>query len=230
MSMDEKIPYQAYFRMFPEEKECPYRIMLKYSGKFKGFNANVRKSGSSLTFGLSRNWKEVSPDIKIGLIQELLGKILKKKVKTTYYIELYNIFLQKVHLAVPKKKGDPALEASFYRVNERYLLGLLEKPNLVWGTNSIRRLGSYDYGSDMITLSRILEEDFELLDYVMYHEMLHKKHKYIFKNGRSHHHTKAFREEEAKFENAALLEKRLDRVARKNRILKKKGLLSWLGL
>jgi hypothetical protein len=39
-----------------------------------------------------------------------------------------------------------------------------------------------------------------MLDYVMYHELLHKKHG-LTKGGRAH--TKAFRADEAKFEEAS---------------------------
>ena len=45
----------------------------------------------------------------------------------------------------------------------------MQTPNLVWGKNSFRKLGSYEYGSDTITISKIfLESDKSLLDYVMY--------------------------------------------------------------
>ncbi len=199
-------------------KPLAYDCSIKYSGKFKGYNANVRISGRKIVFGLSRNWRQVSRDIKIGLIQELFCKILSMK-RTTQNIELYHIFIKKVHLAVPKDRIDPALEGAFDRVNEEYFYGMIEKPNLVWGKKSFRKFGSYDYGSDTISISKALENDQDLLDYVMYHEILHKKHKFTTSKGRTRHHTSEFRKSERKFPNAAGMEKRLSRLSAKRRVL-----------
>ena len=76
------------------------------------------------------------------------------------------------------------------RVNEKYFYGMILVPNLKWGNKSLSQLGTYDYGTDTITVSRILEKESILLDYVMYHEILHKKIKFKEKNGRSIHHSK----------------------------------------
>ena len=127
------------------------------------------------------------------------------------------IFLKKVHLAVPKEKIDPILEKSFDRVNDKYFYGMIEKPNLVWGKKSFRKFGSYDYGSDTISISRSLEPHPRLLDYVMYHEALHKKHKFTTSGARTRHHTSEFRKSEKRFENAAEMEKMLGRLASKRK-------------
>ena len=126
---------------------------------------------------MSKKWKTISKEIQIGLIQSLSLKIFKEKKKTTN-IELYNIFMKKIHIAAPKIKFDPTLEKSFHKVNEKYFYGLIEKPNLVWGDFSLRKLGSYEYGSDTITISKVLQNQGFLIDYIMYHELLHKKHKF----------------------------------------------------
>lgn len=132
-------------------------------------------------------------------------------------MELYNIFLKKVHVAVPKTKKDSVLEASFLRVNERFFFGVIDIPNLEWG-KGIGRLGSYDFGTDTVSISCVLREDLDLLDYVMYHELLHKKLKFESKNGKTRSHTRLFREKEKLFPDHAILEKRLSRVCRKNKL------------
>jgi predicted metal-dependent hydrolase len=38
-----------------------------------------------------------------------------------------------------------------------------------------------------------------LLDYVMYHEMLHQKHGRLYKNGKNQVHTRNFKEDERRF-------------------------------
>ncbi|MDA1197384.1 MAG: hypothetical protein O2779_05500 [Nanoarchaeota archaeon] len=202
----------------------PYSVSVAYSGRFKAYNANVKLRGSVLTFHFSKDWKGVSDDIQKGLVQSLLVKIMKGRLvslhKTTSSMELYDIFMRKLHLVAPKIESDPVLRSSFDRVNARFFEGLLELTNLRWGTHSYRKLGSYAYASDTITLSKLLEEDYELLDYVMYHEMLHKKHKYVRNKTRSHHHTKAFRDDERKFPQWNLCEGRLRRIGQKKRWLK----------
>lgn len=208
---------QAFAGLFPEKNLADYELTLKYHNKFKPYNSNVKYLGNKIRFNLSKKWKTVSREIQIGLMQELLLKIFKIRKKTTN-IDLYNIFMKNVHIAVPKTKTDSVLESSFNRVNEKYFYGLIEQPNLVWGSASLRKLGSYEYGSDTITISRIFQDNWELLDYVVYHEVLHKKHKFENKNGRNYHHTKKFRDDEQEFENSKEMEKRISRLVRQNRL------------
>lgn len=199
-----------------------YELSLRYTDKFRPYNANVRLRHNHIQFNLSKKWTTVSREIQIGLVQELLLKIFRKrlrpKVTNTTSIEMYNIFMQKIHFAAPKTKFDPILEESFDRVNKKYFNELIEKTNLVWGTNSVAKLGSYEYGSDTITISKTLETaPIEMLDYIMYHEMLHKKHKFYKKNQRSFHHTTKFKKDEQAFENSESLEKQLKIFLRSKR-------------
>ena len=208
---------EAFQQLYPD-KELKYSVSLKYSRKFKPYNANVKLRGNNLTFSLSRDWKKISKEIQIGLIQELMVKILKDK-KKTINIELYNLFMKNIHIAVPKAKTDIILEESFNRVNEAYFNGMIDKPNMQWGNASTSKLGSYEYGSDTITISTIfMSVKQELLDYVMYHEALHKKFKFQNKNGRNLHHSNEFKKMEEKFENRDLIEKEISRIARKHRL------------
>ncbi len=213
-----KIIEEAFSKLYPE-KEFNYNPKIKYSRKFKDFNANVKKHYNNLEFNLSKKWKSIDRDIKLGLIQDLMNKIFKTKIKTQN-IDLYNIFIKKLHLTIPKTKTDPVLEDSFNRINEKYFYGIIERSNLVWGSKSIRQLGTYEYQTDTITISSIFKEHIELLDYIIYHEMLHKKYKFINKNGRSYHHTKEFKKKEREFENAAQMERLIKIVTTKKRIKK----------
>lgn len=221
------IAEQAFNEIFPE-KEITHELSVKYNNKFKPYNANVRYTNRRIQFNLSKKWKTVSKEIRIGLLQSLMLKIFKEK-KETVNIEFYNSFMRNIHLAVPKLRTDALLEESFNRVNEKYFYGLIERPNLVWGNSTTSKLGSYEYGSDTITISRIFKnEDSGFLDYVMYHEMLHKKHKFYSKNGRSYHHTSEFRKKEKEFENSKELEKDINMLAGRKRIRKKAGFLRFL--
>lgn len=201
--------YQELFN-----KSCSYNCIIEYSGKFKGFNANIRLSNNKLIVRMSKEWENVGDEIKIGLIQSLLLRIFKKKGKTIN-VDLYNNFLRNVHIAIPKNKAPETLKDSFDRVNNQFFYGLMERPNLKFN-KGINRLGTYEYGSDTLTISKSLLSDVEALDYVMYHEMLHKKHKFVAINNRTYHHTKKFKDAEAEFPNSKEIEKKLQKIVNKN--------------
>jgi len=207
-----KLVEQAFNDLFPEKDLENYNLKIKYTDKFKPYNANVRYTKNSLQFNLSKKWRKISKEIQVGLIQGLMLRIFKEK-KATTNIDLYNSFMKNLHISIPKINNDPVLGESFNRVNEKYFFGLVERPNLTWH-DSIRRLGSYEYGTDTISMSKVLGADTNLLDYVMYHEMLHKKHKFHCKNGRTHHHTKEFREMERKFDDSQEMEERIKSLVR----------------
>jgi len=198
---------EAYAGLYPG-KIPEHEFRIRYSGRFNDFNANVYYTRKSMEFRLSRKWKPVSSEIKIGLMQSLMLKVLKDS-RSTVNIDLYNIFLKKVHIASTRTEAEPELARSFIRVNDAYFDGMIEMPNLVFGRSSKTKLGSYEYGSDTITISTVLRGSPELLDYVMYHEMLHKKFKFTTKKGRSYHHTREFRQAERRFKDHELMEKRL---------------------
>jgi len=214
-----KLAFESLFN-----RECPYQTQLKYSGHFKGYNANLRLEKNILTANISKEWRSLGKEIKIGLIQELLVKMFKKryrwKKKNTLNMELYNIFLKKVHLTIPKTKSHPILDDSFNRVNNKYFYSTMEKPNLTWGSLSKTQLGSYDFGTDTIKMSKILHPENAsefLLDYVMYHELLHKKNKFISNRGRTRTHTKSFKHQEKQYENHEIAEKQLNLLCRRRK-------------
>ncbi|MFW6230613.1 MAG: SprT-like domain-containing protein [Nanoarchaeota archaeon] len=206
---------ESFREIFPD-RPFTFQARIRYSRAFKDYNANIKhyKQKDELIISLSKKWNAVSKDIKKGLIQELLWKLFGKgKHPQTLSMDLYHIYLRNTHLSAEKDNIDPELQKSFERVNERYFNGMIDQTNLVWGTQSTRTLGRYEYGSDTIMISRIFEDAPErLIDRVMHHEMLHKKHKYSTKNGRSHHHTPAFRREERMFEDFEIIEKEIQRL------------------
>jgi hypothetical protein len=181
--------------------------LVKYSGHFKGYNANAKYNSEKVEFNLSREWRRIDDDIQIGLLQSLIIKILKLRRKKTSQMELYESFMKGLSKYAKKHEFEPELEESFHRVNEQFFNGLMDKPNLVFASESFHKLGSYEYSSDTIHMSTIfqdlLDEELRLLDYVMYHELLHKKHSFNVKNGRHQSHTRAFRLDEKKFGETA---------------------------
>lgn len=201
------------------ERALPNRnhdFSLKYSAHFKAYNSSVRfdRAGNSIIFRLSKAWKEIDDEIKIGLLQSLYARLFKQKTETPS-TELYNAFVRNLHIAAPKTSAEPELVDSFARVNQKYFSDGIEQPNLTWGQQSLAKLGSYEYQTDTIVMSSLFKSAPQhLLDYVMYHEMLHKKHKFYTKNSRNYHHTRRFRAEEKQFEGSAQIEKELKKFLR----------------
>ncbi|MFH1134320.1 MAG: hypothetical protein V1735_07590 [Nanoarchaeota archaeon] len=208
---------QAFLGLYPD-KLWPYTATLKYSGHFNAYNGKVTLRRDHLLFSLSREWRTVSVEIQVGFIQSLLVKLFGKG-ESTMNIDLYHSFLKSVHVAAPKTEQDPILLASFERLNSQYFNGMMDAPNLVWGSGR-RKLGSYTYGSDTIMITERLRERQDLVDYVMYHEMLHKKHKFKSSTFKSFHHTKAFKEDELKFPRATAMDKEIAAFLRKKRFLR----------
>jgi hypothetical protein len=220
---------RAFSELFPDRR-LGKELRVRYSRAFNAYNANVKYNAFSMTFKLSYEWRKVGDEIKLGLIQSLLLKVFREK-KRTLNIDLYEKFIKSIGDYAAVTEAEPLLEQSFERVNEKYFSGFLEKPNLRWGSNSFSKLGTYEYGSNMVTISSIFKgkEEQELFDYIMYHELLHKKHKFHSKNGRSYHHTHKFRSKEKEFDNPRIEEELKQFLTRRSvkRVFRKRRILWW---
>jgi hypothetical protein len=109
------------------------------------------------------------------------------------------------------------LVTSFDRLNDSYFSGRLERPLLSWSARKTRRvLGHHDHVHRTIVISRTLDSariPRFVLDYVLYHEMLHIKHPRRVVAGRSVYHSRSFREDERRFERFDEALKWLDKIA-----------------
>lgn len=96
------------------------------------------------------------------------------------------------------------LETAFRRVDRRYFNGSIEAPGLMWSRQaSHRKLAHYDPVRDRIVVSALLDSASVpelVIDFIVYHELLHKRHGRDWRNGKAHVHTPAFRADERRFE------------------------------
>lgn len=94
---------------------------------------------------------------------------------------------------------------SFRRVNQIYFRGELSQPNLIWMPRRTRtRMGAYNLKTDTVTISPTLDNQnisIEVFDFIMYHELLHKKLSVREVNGRRYAHTPEFRRMEKMYPN-----------------------------
>ena len=151
------------------------------------------------------------------LAQILLHKLLRRPVPAVYS-DRYRRFLNRadvrrnLHLVrqirgrkfVSGPQGSTYnLEDIFEQLNREYFFGLMARPQLGWSRVASRTmLGHFDPSHNAIILSRILDDiriPPVLVEYVMFHEMLHLRHPVEHKGSRRRVHTREFREAEKQF-------------------------------
>jgi hypothetical protein len=110
------------------------------------------------------------------------------------------------------------LNESFDRVNARYFGGTMQRPRLTWSRSFTgRKFGHYDHVKDWVMVSSTLDQERVpafVVDYLMFHELLHKKHGIRWVNGRGHAHTREFYAEERRFERYEEADGWLTKLAR----------------
>jgi hypothetical protein len=113
------------------------------------------------------------------------------------------------------------LGESFDRVNAAYFGNAMPRPRLTWSRSFTgRKFGHYDWILDTVMVSRTLDSPAvpaHVVDFIMYHELLHKKHGLHWVNGRGYAHTAEFYREEREFERYRESEDVLERLARGQR-------------
>jgi len=95
------------------------------------------------------------------------------------------------------------LEEIFDELNRRFFHGLMARPQMTWSANDSRRcLGHYDPAHNTIVVSRVLDRPTvprHVVEYLVYHEMLHLRHPVKLRGSRRCVHSKEFKEEEKLF-------------------------------
>jgi hypothetical protein len=191
---------KAHAELFPDRVQTR-TLSVSYSGRFKGYNANVRFTARTMDFAVAKEWREVSEEIQQGLFESLLCKVYGEK-RSSSNQDLYRSFMKHLSGVARVESKDAYLLGRFRIINERFFGGMMSEPNLIWGQTTRRKLGHYAYATDTILISGVFRDASVdpavegLLDFVLYHEMLHKKHSYDHKKARPTYHSTAFKEEE----------------------------------
>jgi hypothetical protein len=170
--------------------------------------------------------KEVMFALIILLFSKLEGKKISKDQEKIYkdYVnskKMINRIKKRRKERVKKNLAGPKgnhynLKDSFARVNVKYFNSELTAPTLSWSRERTRsRFGHHDEALNTIVISKTLDDrkiPRYLLDYVMFHELLHIKHEIKYKNGRRSVHSVNFKEDEKNYrhrERAEALLKKL---------------------
>jgi hypothetical protein len=113
------------------------------------------------------------------------------------------------------------LEQSFARVNAAFFDNRMPKPRLTWNRMlTARKIAHYQSSGDTVMMSVTLDDpavSTHLLDFVMYHELLHKKHGVTRVNGQRVVHGPAFRAEERQYPGYQEAERQIHALALRQR-------------
>lgn len=109
----------------------------------------------------------------------------------------------------------------FDYVNGCYFSGTVARPTLVWTMESPRRrLGYYFEPLNLLAINSVMDSEEVpryVLEFVVYHELLHHIDADSHRKGKRVHHTKRFREQERRFKHFDEAEKWLRRLARRKK-------------
>jgi hypothetical protein len=118
------------------------------------------------------------------------------------------------------------LQTIFERVNGRYFDNQLQMPQLSWSNSlTYRKYGHYQPSTDSLMLSVSLDDakvPEYVLDFVMYHELLHKHLGFYSRNGRRISHHAEFRKQEIMFPQYEQAQIYLEKLAKKVKKTKKR--------
>jgi hypothetical protein len=211
-------PEQIYARVFQQlrPRTAVPEVHVSFH-RFANANSFIKWADSRLEVRMSDILEGAPAPILEALAQILLHKLLRRPVPAVFS-DRYRRFLNRadvrrnLHLVRQirgrKFVSGPAgstynLEEIFEELNREYFFGLMARPLLGWSRGASRSmLGHFDPSHNAIILSRILDEPRiprVLVEYVMFHEMLHLRHPVEHKGSRRRVHTREFREAETGF-------------------------------
>jgi hypothetical protein len=184
---------------------------------FAGLNHTIRLRDSRLYVRVSDILENAPVNIHQALAHILVAKLFKKRStpenERLYQQYSYQPQVQRATDLARQQRGHKMLtdavgrvynlDAIFARLNRRYFNGALAKPTLSWSQRKTKRiLGHHDATHETIVISRSLDcqtVPLCVIEFVLYHEMLHIKHKPRVINGRRVYHTATFRADEKRF-------------------------------
>ena len=188
---------------------------------FANVNNTIRLREGKLLVRLSDLLEGAPDDVLRAIAHILLAKMYRKPIDRGHaaryrkYVGSHDI-ARKAHL-VRQMRGRKLLrsprghfydlDAIFEELNTRFFHGLMARPRMSWSQTKTRRiLGHYDPAHNAIIISRIFDHPAVpryVLEYIVYHEMLHLKHPVRLWGSRRCVHSAEFQEEEKLFPRVA---------------------------
>lgn len=223
--------YSEAFRWYHPRKRVPPIHVSFYP--YVGINHTIRLRDGAAYVRIGDICDEMPLESHKGLAFILVGKLLRKSIPNGAR-EVYAAYVdsdvvrdratankrEKGRKVVTTTRGDVYdLDEIFDDVNSRYFGGSIKKPTLTWSARKTYRiLGHHDATHDHVAISRSLDgRDVPrfVVEYVLFHEMLHIAHPTQHVNGRRHNHTPAFKRDEQKFRHYERAERWIEQNVRR---------------
>lgn len=210
----EQIFQECYRELRPRAPIPPFRVSFF---RFANVNNTIRLREGEALVRISDLLEGAPEAVLRSIAHILLAKLYQKPIEAAYatryrrYVSSYEM-TQRTHL-VRQLRGRKHLgsahghvwdlEEIFDELNLKYFHGLMGRPQLSWSREASRHLlGHYDPAHNTIMISRIFDDvrvPRFLVEYILYHEMLHLKHPVKLRGSRRCVHPRAFQEEEKLF-------------------------------
>ena len=197
---------------------------------FAHLNNTIRLRQGRVLVRLSDLLQTAPEPVIEALAHILLRKLYRRAIPESYNAR-YRRFIGRKEIVAQthlirqirgrKQLGSPQglhydLEALFDDLNQRFFQGWMGRPNLSWAQAAARRnLAHYDPAHNAILVSRVFDSPRiprEVLEYVLYHEMLHLRFPVRMRGSRRCVHSAEFRQEERRFPGWAEAEAALKRL------------------
>jgi hypothetical protein len=228
--------YEKAFQTYNGKYEIREINVEYYS--YIGINHTIRLRNGRIFVRISDLFKTAPAEVHDSLARILVAKLLRKKIPPEAN-EIYNRFAgrkeirarafenkrRKGRKIITSAKGEVFdLEEIFHQMNDLYFDNRIKKPTLTWSARgTFRRLGHHDAAHDTIVISKSLDDrrvPRYVVEYVVFHEMLHIAHPPKIQNGRRYHHTPEFRRDERQF---AFYEEAENWIESSSKFLKRKA-------
>lgn len=223
--------YSQAFETFDKHREPPPINVSFYP--YVGINHTIRIRNGHVFVRIAEICRDLPASAQRALALILVAKLYRKRVPAAakdvygaavstdeYRVRAVQNKRKHGRKVVTTAKGEVYnLEKIFDILNVAYFGGSLPKPTLTWSVRKTYRiLGHHDATHKTIVVSKSLDSAFVpkfVVEYIVFHEMLHIYHPAKIINGRRYHHTPAFRRNEQKFAYYTEAEKWIERSIRK---------------
>jgi len=220
-----EISTQTALALLGEERELELTVK-----PYAGLRASAQLANGKIFFKASEGWQYAPEEARVGLALDLFLRIFRKKPTERHqpYLQAYRAFSSResaalLHESLRQMKGRASgttpkgncynLEHELDMLLIEYadvFSGLSTKPKTAWSREHSRaRLGFHDSAFNTLVVSKALDSPHVpafVMRYVLYHELLHVKHKVLYERGESLRrtvHPRAFKQDERKFREYA---------------------------
>ncbi len=223
--------YAEAFRWYDPKRPVPPLHITFYP--YIGINHTIRIRNAEVFIRIGSICEEMPIVSHKGLAYILVGKLLRKRIPNGAR-EVYSAYIKSDSIRLKASASKRAsgrkvfttskgavydLDEIFADLNAGYFNNAIPKPALTWSARKTYRiLGHHDATHEHIAISTSLDSPNVpkyVVEYVVFHEMLHVRHPTKHINGRRYNHTQAFKKDEQKFAYFKEAEKWIERNVRK---------------